>query len=658
MSGRHGRRYAATAARVVAGLVLFWGGATQAAPPLEVYGRLPGVEQIVLSPAGTQYAFVAVMGESRKLGVASFDKELRYQIGVGDHKLRDLQWAGEDHVLATFSKTVDLPFLRERHHELDAVSVIQPQQRQIFSVFQKSASIAHTVRGHFGSALVDGRWQGFFGGITYTRSSSFSDYEYSHGYADLYRVDLVTGKPILEARGSYNHDGWALDADGSVVAHAMYVETSGRWRLYAGKARKTLLMERAAPLGEVNLVGMGRQPGTVLVMDKSGEADVLWEVSTADGRAVELLAEDAFDRLLFDPRSRLLIGARVPDPRGAVFFDPLAQARYEGTRKAFPGLQMELRSATSGLDRLLVRTDGGDDSGTFWLVDIASGKAGPLGYEYPGIGPADVAATRTYRYKAGDGLAIEAILTEPRGRPAKALPLVVLPHGGPIGVKDRVGFDWWAQAFASRGYVVMQPNYRGSSGYGRAFQQAGHGEWGGKMLSDIADGIRALAAEGAIDPRRVCIAGGSYGGYAALAGVTLQNGLYRCAVSVNGVSDVRAMLDEASRRHGYHSAVSRFLRSATGAATDSAVLREISPFRHAKRADAPILLIHGQDDTVVEASHSRRMADALRDADKPVELVMMPGEDHWLSRESTRKEMLQKSVEFVLRHNPPDPVTP
>jgi len=148
--------------------------------------------------------------------------------------------------------------------------------------------------------------------------------------------------------------------------------------------------------------------------------------------------------------------------------------------------------------------------------------------------------------------------------------------------------------------------------------------------------------------------GSSYGGYAALAGVTMQRGLYRCAVSVSGVSDMPAFLSAGSRRHGYESAISRFWREATGAATDAAVLREISPIRHAKSADAPVLLIHGQDDTVVPSTQSRSMAAALLSENKPVELVLMKGEDHWLSRSSTRVEMLRQSVEFVLRHNPPD----
>lgn len=635
-------------------MTLCWTLCSQAAPPpIEAYGRLPGVERMALSPSGAQYAFVAVAGEARKLGVASFDDKLLFQAGIADQKLRDIEWAGEDNLLATFSATVSLPFTLVRLYELDTVAVFHPKDASHVSVFQKTPSIARAVFGNYGTAMVEGRWQGFFGGLTYARDGSGS-YGFAQEYPDLYRVDLETGKAKLADRGSASMDGWVLDATGAIVANADYVEAKGRWRLYAGKDRETLLLERVTPLGEVDLLGLGRQPGTVLVIDAAGDQDLLLEISVADGRQTELFAEDSIDSLLFDPQSRLLLGATVPDDRRAVFFDPRLQARFDGTRKAFPGQELELVSMTGDLGRLLVKTQGSDDSGTFWRVDIATGKAEPVGYEYPQIRAADVGPTRIFRYKARDGLPIEAVLTLPPGRPAKALPLVVLPHGGPIGVRDRVGFDWWAQAYASRGYAVLQPNYRGSTGYGRAFLRAGFGEWGGKMLSDIADGLGALAAEGTVDARRACIVGSSYGGYAALAGVTMQRGLYRCAVSVSGVADMPAFLSAGSRRHGYESAISRFWREATGAATDAALLREISPIRHAKSADAPILLIHGHDDTVVPSAQSRSMAAELRSENKPVELVLMKGEDHWLSRSSTRVEMLRQSVEFVLRHNPPD----
>jgi dipeptidyl aminopeptidase/acylaminoacyl peptidase len=304
--------------------------------------------------------------------------------------------------------------------------------------------------------------------------------------------------------------------------------------------------------------------------------------------------------------------------------------------------------------RMIVYAEGDNDAGTYWLIDGKS--AGPLGYAYPDLPDAVVGKVSVVTYRAADGLEIHAILTLPPGREARALPLVVLPHGGPQA-HDTVSFDWWAQAYASRGYAVLQPNFRGSTGYGRDFRDAGFGQWGRKMQTDLSDGVAALAAQGVIDRRRVCIVGASYGGYAALAGVTVQHGLYRCAVSVAGVSDLAYLISNNLWENGQQEGTAgvRYLnRFLSVTSQDDRGLNEISPVRLAARADAPILLIHGLDDTVVPVRQSRDMEAALARAGKPVEFLQLPGEDHWLSSETTRKAMLQAAVRFVERYNPPE----
>jgi len=221
-------------------------------------------------------------------------------------------------------------------------------------------------------------------------------------------------------------------------------------------------------------------------------------------------------------------------------------------------------------------------------------------------------------------------------------------------VHDEAGFDWWAQAFASRGYAVLQPNYRGSGGRTVALRKAGYGEWGRKIPGDIADGVTELAHEGLVDPKRTCIVGASYGGYAALAGVTVQQGLYRCAVSVAGISNPGSYLAWQARIRPAEDPGLREIRDIIGA-KDSAdpLLAGISPIRFASRADAPILLVHGKDDTRVPVEQSRDMASALRGAGKVVEFIELPQEDHFLSRDATRTAMLKAAVEFVGKYNPP-----
>ena len=229
-------------------------------------------------------------------------------------------------------------------------------------------------------------------------------------------------------------------------------------------------------------------------------------------------------------------------------------------------------------------------------------------------------------------------------------PLVVMPHGGPE-MRDTLTFDGHAQLLASHGYAVFQPNFRGSTNRDDAFKLAGYGEWGRKMQTDISDGLAALADAGIVDPQRACIVGASYGGYAALAGVTLQQGLYRCAVAVAPVSDIRAMYNEDYRESGDRRITKEALLQQLGPRDR---WDDVSPRRNADRADAPILLIHGREDTVVPYSHSTQMADKLKDNGKPYELVSLDGEDHWLSLSATRQQMLEATMRFVQEHNPAD----
>jgi dipeptidyl aminopeptidase/acylaminoacyl peptidase len=189
----------------------------------------------------------------------------------------------------------------------------------------------------------------------------------------------------------------------------------------------------------------------------------------------------------------------------------------------------------------------------------------------------------------------------------------------------------------------------GSTNRDDAFRRSGYGQWGRKMQTDISDGLAELVKQGIADPRRACIMGASYGGYAALAGVTLQQGLYRCSVAVAPVSDLKDMYSSEYRESGDNKMLRRSLDESLG---DKSKFDEVSPRKRAAQASAPILLIHGKDDTVVPFNQSTRMADALKDADKRHELVVLRDEDHWLSTAGTRKQMLEEAMRFVQKHNP------
>ena len=286
------------------------------------------------------------------------------------------------------------------------------------------------------------------------------------------------------------------------------------------------------------------------------------------------------------------------------------------------------------------------------LVNMSTARSTPLGSVYDGL--EDSLPTTRITYEAADGLKIPAYLTLPAGKAATRLPLIVFPHGGPAA-RDTAEFDWWTQAMAAEGYAVLRPNYRGSTTT-QSFTDAGYGEFGRKMQTDLSDGVRYLARQGTIDPARVCIVGGSYGGYAALAGVTLDPGIYRCAVAVAGISDLRKMLVWVKQREmwGDHLGTRYWNRYMGVTGPDDPVLDQISPIKHIDAVNVPVMLIHGKDDTVVAFEQSEYMLKALQKANKPVEMVTMKKEDHWLSRSETRLLMLQSSIEFLKKNNPPD----
>jgi acetyl esterase/lipase len=476
-----------------------------------------------------------------------------------------------------------------------------------------------------------------------------------HG-EDLYRVDLDSGAETLAARGGRDADDWVVGPDGEVIARATRREQTGDWSVQTGKFNGQTLASGNSKLSGAS-IERGKTPDTLLVEFPIEQGVTYQEVPLSGDLTKAGPKITTADGILLDPVSQLWIGTfERGDTLTPTFFDPQTEARAQAMMKAFPGLSVRLESFTPGLARMIVETSGAGDSGTFWLVDIATGKASIVGQEYPDVTDAYVGPIEMVDWKAADGLDLHGVLNLPPGREAKNLPVIVMPHGGPEA-RDYPEFWWWSQLFASRGYAVFQPNFRGSSGYGRAFRDAGFGQWGRKMQTDVSDGLADLVAKGIVDPKRACIVGWSYGGYAAEAGITLQHGLYRCAVSMAGVSDLAGMFDDARARAGYQIGdAERYWKKFFGVDSISAgALKAISPAKLADDADAPILLIHGKDDSVVPISQSQEMERALKAAGKPVEFVTLPNADHWLLHEDTRLAMAKASLAFVLKNNPPDP---
>jgi dipeptidyl aminopeptidase/acylaminoacyl peptidase len=639
-------------------------GQTVQPAPISVYGALPSLELVQLSPSGKQLAFVTVSGEERMLVL--LDLATKAQTGgvsVGQAKVRNLDWIGETKILITTTKTENLPEIGLFNTELPTAQIYDPGKKKLIPILTNSQGQVLNKRG--------GLFQGLFstpnivqtpeGPALLVRAFNFD----TPDRLDMYRVDIETGRARLAEVMGNDVDDYLLDPSGKSIAKGEYDRVGKIWKLQlSGDSgfRETHRMD--APIETPQLMGLGLQGNSVIVyadrpdMTPADKEDAkFYDVNLQTGVWRPVRFEFRPTSLLFHPVTRRLIGATEISDTGPVyaFVDPAARTLWENVQRSFAGKAPRLVSWSDDFKQGVVFTNTVQDSGSYFIMDLAAGKLTAAGSAYAGISNAQVAPVQYINYAAADGLEIHGFLTTPPGvKDPKNLPLVVLPHGGPAA-HDGIGFDWWSQAIASRGYAVLQPNFRGSTGYGDAFEHAGYGEWGRKMQTDLSDGVRHLTAQSIVDPKKVCIVGGSYGGYAALAGPTLDKGVYRCAVAVAGVSDLRRMVEKEANIYGRRENQSvRYWNRFMGAdRLGDRSLDDRSPAKLAAQADAPIMLIHGRDDSVVDVEQSRMMADALKRAGKPYEYIELNGEDHWLSRTETRQRMLTETIRFLQAHNPP-----
>lgn len=620
-------------------------------PALSVYGSLPAVEAMSISPDGKSYAVIARIGGVRQIMLISAASGPKTRIPIGEAKLRGIRWASPTLALVTVSTTqvLGMDFVQDKI-ELVGVIRLSLDGQKPEMIFAKDSSIAHAVWGDYGSRTFEGKVVGYFGGIEFKRATGGGGYEFDNGRPALFQVDLVENRQrrVSNAPSEGSDRDWLIGNGEEIAAVLDIVTTSGAWKI--ANARGATIASGKNLGGKVALIALGKD-GTTLIYSEQAEAEATarwFELPLAGGTAHEILADVDIERVFVDPTNGRLLGYLDKTSSKPVLFDPLRQARITQVYRAFPKSDLAIIEWTPDFGKFLVHTSGNGDSGTWYTIDMAAKRADPIGNDYPDLLPERLGAISLLAYKATDGMELDGILTLPPGRQARKLPVVMLPHGGPHA-QDKIQFDWWAQAFASRGYAVFQPNFRGSTNRDGTFRRAGYGQWGRKMQTDVSDGLAELARQGIVDPKRACIVGASYGGYAALAGVVLQQGLYRCAVSVAGVSDLSDMYWTDYRESGENRMLKRNLNESLGPPSTFA---EVSPRKHARDANAPILLIHGKDDTVVPFKQSTAMQDALHDAGKPVEFVTLREEDHWLSRSSTRQQMLEAAVAFVQKYNP------
>ena len=320
----------------------------------------------------------------------------------------------------------------------------------------------------------------------------------------------------------------------------------------------------------------------------------------------------------------------------------------------FPGSYVHFIDFSEDGGKLLFSVSSDRDPGTYYLIDTHNYKVTNLFATAPWIDPAKMAERRPLHFKASDGTELEAILTIPNSANQTNLPMILLPHGGPIGVQDDWFYDNDAQFLASRGYLVLQVNYRGSSGRGMDFKEAGYLKWGTRIQQDLIDGVKWAIAEKYADPQRVCVYGGSFGGYSAMMTTIRAPGMFKCAVGYAGIYDLAMMYKKGDIKE--NKSGRSYLSTVIG--KDDADLAANSPDKLADKIDVPVLLIHGEDDKRAPFAQAKAMRAALDAAHKPYEWLSKPGEGHGFYTEANNIEFYNRLQTFIAKYIGPGNTTP
>jgi dienelactone hydrolase len=351
-------------------------------------------------------------------------------------------------------------------------------------------------------------------------------------------------------------------------------------------------------------------------------------------------------RILRGPKHEVIGTQYLAGKPRTVFFDENSSVArlYHSLEASFEDQTVVLENFTADGNLALVRTYSDRSPGDYYLFDMVNKKAEHMISHRDWIDPDRMGIERPISFAARDGVVIHGYLTLPQGSNGKNLPLVVNPHGGPFGISDRWGFNGEVQLLASRGYAVLQVNYRGSGGFGRDFQHSGYKQWGGKLVDDVTDATNWAIQQGVADAHRICIYGASYGGYAALMGVAREPSLYRCAIGYVGVYDMQAMYhagDISDSKFGEN-----FLKDTLGDQN----LEAISPDRLAARITVPVMLVAGHEDVRAPPKHTELMRDALQKAGKQVDAKIYDGEGHGFFIEADREDFYTRMLAFLDRN--------
>ena len=643
------RRLARSAPGLLGALVLAMAaGAPSAAAPLppEAFGALAAESDVQLSPDGHWLAWQDHTAVRPR--VIIFDvqarKEQRVLAVPEQTKLRSLDWNDSETLLITVSQAFANPHDAEHPYEI-------------------TLTIAQDVGGGTGrllladptrhglvppSALVSAR-------TTKPKTAIMAQFLGCGRTVNrcLKEVDTRTGRATLVKAGNELTTAWVVDRDGRAVARADWDWRRHLYRLLALHGDDVQEIFQRDDGENPTLAGLLEDGSAVVLLAANGRSHQAAWALPLDGSPARLLVEDPASDITgvyHDGNTGALVGVYVGDVEGTTrWLEPSAQHRFEMVQHAFPDRHVYVYGWTEDGRKALALVQTPSIPPLFYVVDFATHHADIAAEQYPDLAGARLGELSEITYKARDGTPIPAYLTRPPDKATAPLPLVVVPHDGPHA-RDYPRFHWIVQFLASRGYAVLQPQFRGSTGFGQAFREAGYRQWGGLMQDDVTDGVRAMIDQGIADPHRICIVGAGYGGYVALAGVAFTPDLYACAASIDGLSDLPAMMrDTVPTLEATKSTMRAYWEAHVGALNDRN-LSVKSPINAVKAVTAPVLLIYGTGVGAAPRTQSTEMARALQAAGKNVTLVALPGDDYWGARTETRVQVLKELEAFLREH--------
>ena len=469
---------------------------------------------------------------------------------------------------------------------------------------------------------------------------------------DVYRININTGRMEMIAENPGNIQGWLTDNAGR-LRMAMTTDGVNHSLLYRETEKDsfrtvvtTNFKETLSPLfftPDNRFVYMASNLGR----DKTA----IYKYDIAANKALELIYEhpdvDVSHLLRSKKRKKITGVAYVTDKRHYHFFDDRRRALQAGLEERLPGYEVVIAGRSRDETRILVRTYSDKSLGAYYFYDLNSREFMKIADVSPWLDEGLMCDQQSISYESRDGLTIHGYLTLPKGENSQNLPVVVNPHGGPWA-RDHWGFNAEAQFLANRGYAVLQMNFRGSTGYGKAFWQAGFKKWGKEMQNDISDGVAWLIEQKIADPARIGIYGGSYGGYATLAGLAFTPDLYACGVDYVGVSNIFTLLSTLPPY--WEPGRQKFYEMVGDPVKDRALLEAVSPVFHADQIKAPLFVAQGANDPRVKKAEADQIVNALKKRSIDVPYMLKENEGHGFHNEENRFDFYRAMEGFLGKH--------